>query len=68
MPQYPNRRSFMSGLLLLSLSPLATGKLPDSKIPDPNRKVLKKIKPLDSNYVAVNGWVVAKDSLTQGIR
>lgn len=66
MPQHPNRRSFLGGLLFISLSPLATGELPHSKTAAPNRQTLKEIKPLGNDYFSINGWVVKKETLIRG--
>jgi hypothetical protein len=67
MPQNSDRRTFLSGLVCLSLSPLAAGKIPQGKISNRDSKqTLNKITPLNREYVSVNGWVVAKVTLTKG--
>ena len=69
MLYHTNRRSFLSGLLFISLSPLAAGKPSRSKTFNHNhQQTLNKIQPLDRDYVSINGWVLAKHTLTQGIR
>ncbi len=68
MLQNPVRRSFLSGLVCLSLSPLAAGKIPQGKISNRDSKqTLNKITPINREYVSVDGWVVAKETLTKGM-
>ena len=70
MSQYPNRRSFLGGLLFISLSPFIVGKLPKNKTPasSSSYQKLKEVVALDNDYVSINGWVLSKDTLTRGVR
>ena len=68
MPSTLNRRSFINGLLLFSVAPLAASKRPQPAKNTANyqQQIFKNIKPLDQDFVSVNGWVLPKETLIKG--
>ena len=70
MPSSLHRRSFINNILLFSVAPLAAAKKqPLTKKPaNDNQQTLRNIKPLDQDFVSVNGWVLPKETLIKGTR
>jgi len=68
MPRSLHRRSFINNILLFSVAPLAAAKKqPLTKKPaNDNQQTLRNIKPLDQDFVSVNGWVLPKETLIKG--
>jgi hypothetical protein len=63
-----HRRSFINNVLLFSVAPLAAAKRPQSAKNPTNyhQQIFKNIKPLDQDFVSVNGWVLPKETLIKG--
>lgn len=70
MPNSLHRRSFMSSILLVSLAPLTTTKRPNltKNQVNENQQIFRAVKPLDQDFVSVNGWVLPKKTLIKGTR
>jgi len=70
MPRSLHRRSFINNILLFSVAPLAAAKRPQpAKNPAKyQQQIFKNIKPLDQDFVSVNGWVLSKETLIKSTR
>ena len=70
MPHSLHRRSFINNILLFSVAPLAAAKRPQPAKNPTNyqQQIFKNIKPLDQDFVSVNGWVLPKETLIKGTR
>ena len=70
MPRSLHRRSFINSILLLSVAPLAAAKKPQlaKKLANHRQQIFRNIKPLDQDFVSINGWVLPKETLIKGTR
>ena len=68
MPKSINRRDFINTLCLVTLAPPALAKKPPytTSSTTPTKLALKKLKPVDNQFVSVDGWILPTKLLTQG--
>ncbi len=70
MPRSLHRRSFLNSILLFSVAPMAAAKKRPltKKSANDNQQILRNIKPLDQDFVSINGWILPKETLIKGTR
>ena len=70
MAKATTRRKFFSTLAIITATPIAIAKNIIAKEPqsfsDMNTDVLEKMTHIDSNFVAIDGWILPIKSMTLG--
>ena len=68
MPQPINRRGFITTFLLVTAAPstLANKSPYGANLTIPSKSTLEKLKPVDDQFVSVDGWILPTKTLTRG--
>ena len=70
MPKTTTRRKFFSTLALITATPVALAKHIIAEEPQPlsvmDTEMLEKLTHIDSDFIAIDGWVLPIKSMTLG--
>lgn len=68
MPHPINRRGFINTIFLMTLAPSALAKKSPytTRLKIPSKSTLEILKPIDDQFVSVDGWILPAKTLTRG--
>ena len=68
MPKSTTRRGFINTLFIVTAVPSNFGIKPFStgSSTTPNKHTFKTLKPIDGQFVSVDGWIIPSKTLTRG--